>query len=337
MLKRSLSAVAALAAAACGHDLPERTAPVAVSAPTAIVQKTDVVSTRAVAGVTRSTTVSPLAARVVGNVLRVHVSEGDVVKAGQVLVEIDAREGRAQSDAAASAVAAAAANAALAETTHARYAALRERRSVSQQELDDVEARLKAARAELQRARAGAAQARTFLDYSYVRSPIDGVVTARMVDPGAQAAPGMPLLTVEDPRSMRVEASVPEEVPLRPGDRVFVEAGGRRTEGRVAQVQPSIDSSSRTSLVKIEAAGPLRSGSYVRVLIPSGEREALAVPPSAVVRRGALTSVFVVGSDGIARMRLITLGEQNEVLSGLEAGERIVTDPARVTDGAKVS
>ena len=333
MWKRSFSAIAALAAAACGHDLPERTAPVTVAARTAIVQKASITSTREVSGVVRSATVSPLAARVVGNVVRVHVSEGDVVKAGQLLAEIDAREGRDLTASADSAAAAASANAALAETTWQRYAALRERRSVSQQELDTVEAQMRAARAELQRARAGAAQARTFLDYSFVRAPMDGVVTARFVDPGAQAAPGMPLLTIEDPRALRVEANVPEEVRLRVGDRVLIDGA----EGRVAHVQPSIDAVSRTSLVKIEASAPLRSGSFVRVQIPTGERTAVAVPHSAIVQRGVLTSVFVVGPDGIARMRLVTLGEGNEVLSGVEAGERIVVEPAKVTDGARVS
>lgn len=62
----------------------------------------------------------------------------------------------------------------------------------------------------------------------------------------------------------------------------------------------------------------------------------LTVPESAIVRRGALTSVFVVGSDGVAHMRLITLGEAGEVLSGLEEGDRVVTEPAKVTDGAKI-
>jgi RND family efflux transporter MFP subunit len=334
MWKHSFSALAALASlAACGHDLPQQATPLTVSAATAIVQTAKIEATREVAGVVRSETVSPLSARVVGNVVRVHVSAGDAVKAGQLLVEIDAREGRAQTDAAAATVAAAAANASLAETTYKRYSALRERHSVSQQELDDVEARVRSARAELQRARAGAAQARTFLDYSAVRAPMDGVVTARFVDAGAQAAPGMPLLTIEDPRAVRVEASIPEDASVRAGDRVFIDG----VEARVTRVQPSVDPLSRTSLIQIGSAAPLRSGSFVRVQIPGGERTALVVPDSAIVRRGVLSSVFVVGHDGIARMRLIRLGERNEVLSGLDAGERIVVEPAKVRDGAKVS
>lgn len=333
MWKRSLSA-AALLAAACGHEVTREAGPaITVSAPTAVVRTATVASAHTAAGVVRSMTVSPLAARVVGNVVRVHVAEGDAVRAGQVLVEIDPRDGRAQSDAAAAALAAASAETALAEVTYRRFAALRERRAVSQQELDDVEARLAAARAGERRARAQAAQAQTFLDYSYVRSPIDGVVTARFVDAGAQAAPGSPLLTIEDPRAARVETSVPEGIELRVGDRVLVEG----TEGRVTHVQPSIDAASRTSLVKIGVDAPLRSGAFVRVRIPAGKRQAVIVPPSAVVQRGALTSVFVVGTDGVARMRLITLGRDFEVLSGLEAGERIVTEPVRVRDGARIS
>lgn len=308
-----------------------------VAAPTTLLQPATVAVTRAMAGTVRSTNVSTLSAKVIGNVVRVHVSEGDRVRAGQLLLEIDPREGRAQSGAANAAVAAAQANASLAETTYQRFAALRERKSVSQQELDDVKARRDAARAELDRVRASATQADTFLDYSFVRSPIDGIVTARFVDTGAQAAPGVPLLTIEDAGAFRVEATIPEDLVVRAGDKVTIEAGNAHVEGTVAHVQPSVDATTRSSLVKIDVGGAMRSGAYVRVLFPTGERAALTVPASAIARRGTLTSVFVVGSDNVARMRLITVGANSEVLSGLEPGERVVTDASKVEDGVVVS
>ena len=337
----------------CGSDTPERVARPAVSAATTVVQTATVPSTRSVAGTVVSSNVSPLASKVVGNVVRVLVAEGDRVRAGQLLVEIDGREGKAQTASARAgsveierAIDAAQANATLAETTLRRYAALFERRAVSAQDLDDVKAKRDTSRAELARfvakreqARAMSDQAQAFLDYSYVRSPIEGVITRRFVDPGAQAAPGMTLVTVEDARSFRVEATVPEGIRVRPGDPVTVEIGGTGIDGRVANVQPGVDPTSRSALVKI-ALGmttlPLRSGAYARVLLPTGTRMALTIPPSAIVRHGQLVSVFVVGNDGVARMRLITLGENNEVLSGLEPGERIVTEPSKVTDGAKI-
>ena len=163
----------------CGSDTPERVARPAVSAATTVVQTATVPSTRSVAGTVVSSNVSPLASKVVGNVVRVLVAEGDRVRAGQLLVEIDGREGKAQTASARAgsveierAIDAAQANATLAETTLRRYAALFERRAVSAQDLDDVKAKRDTSRAELARfvakreqARAMSDQAQAFLDY----------------------------------------------------------------------------------------------------------------------------------------------------------------------------
>ncbi|HEX7708135.1 MAG TPA: efflux RND transporter periplasmic adaptor subunit [Thermoanaerobaculia bacterium] len=347
------AATAALFLAACGGTPATPAEKPAVQAPTAIVESATIPSTRSVAGSVRSSNVSPLAAKVMGNVIRVHVSEGDQVRAGQLLVEIDSREGRAQTDRARAgsaeveqAIEAARANAAFAESTFNRYSALRDRQSVSPQEFDDVRNRFETARAELARliarrgeVRAMGDQASAFLEYSFVRSPINGIVTGRFIDPGAQAAPGMPLVTVEDAASLRVETSIPESLQVQQGGSVTIESGGQRSEGKIIHVQPSLDGQTRSSLVKIAPATgtPLRSGQYVRVIFQTGERTAITVPPGAILRRGQLTSVFVVDPDGVARMRLVTLGEDGEILSGLQQGERIVTDASRVTDGARVS
>jgi membrane fusion protein (multidrug efflux system) len=348
------SAALAIALAACTTDAPAPLVRETVPARVIVVQNAPVESLRAFTGTVRSANVSPLAAKVMGNVLRVHVREGDRVRAGQLLVEIDAQSAVAQANAATSALTAAEAHAALAEATFRRFDALRARGSASAQEFDDAAARRDAAVAEVQRARAMSAQAKTFLDDASVRAPIDGIVTARFIDPGAQAAPGMPLLTIENAGAFRVETFVPEEMNVRVGDRVRLDDA---IEARVARVQPAIDAVTRTSLVQIElasspgeriagsqtpqrdtnAAIPFRSGQYVRVTIPTGRRDAIRVPQTAIVRRGTLTNVFVVGAADVARMRLITLGEDNEVLSGLSAGERIVADAANVRDGVRVS
>jgi AraC-like DNA-binding protein len=141
-----------------------------------------------------------------------------------VLVEIDAREPRAQAERARAgqdelerAVEGATANAQLAESTYRRFEALRERGSASQQEYDEARARHTAARADLARltasrhgARAAVTQAVAVLGYSSVRAPIAGVVTARFVDPGAQAAPGVPLVAIEEERVKEAVAVSPD-------------------------------------------------------------------------------------------------------------------------------
>ena len=356
--------LAAIVLAGCGghSTVEESRAPVSL-AQTEVVQAAPIPTVTAVAGTVRSTTTSTLAAKVMGNVTHVLVSEGDHVKKGQLLLEIDSRDSaagvdRARAgiseveqaiDGAASAVQAAAANNELAQTTLKRYTVLHDRNSVSEQEFDDVQAKARMAAAELERARRGSdqhlarrkeaqaalAQAETFLDYSSVRAPIDGVVTARFVDPGSQAAPGMPLLTVEDPASMRVEATLSEDLAARThaGDPVTLDLGGSRIAASVTRVVPAVDPMTRSALVKIDLdrlkpALQFRSGTYARVLFTTGSREGIAVPASSISSHGSLDSVMVVGNDSIARMRLITLGDRIgdkvEVLSGLDPGERIV-------------
>lgn len=345
--------LALLALAACSS--PET--PVAresVDAPVAVVQRASVPAFHTVSGTVRSETTSTLAANVVGTVTRVHVAEGDRVRAGDVLVEIDARAPRANADRARAgreeverAIEAATANAQLAEKTYRRFEALRERGSASQQELDEARSRHTAAQAELGRlvakrgeARAAAAQAEAVLDFSSIRAPIDGVIAGRFIDPGAQAAPGVPLVSIESDAATRIDANVPEHVAVRTGDVATVEAGTERLEARVTRLQPSVDPGARSALVKLQLERPLRAGTYVRVSFPIGARDAVTVPVAALVQRGQLTSVFVVGSDQVARMRIINIGatseSQAEVLSGLDAGESIVSAPAQVRDGVLV-
>jgi membrane fusion protein, multidrug efflux system len=369
---RRAFAAAAILVASCGVETTRGTIPT-VTAPVEVVRSGVLPESRITAGTVRSATVSPIASRVMGNVTRVLVTEGQHVRAGDLLVEIDDREGRARTEqatagssevdeaiaGATAAVSGAEANAALAEATYKRYAALRARASVSAQEFDEVAARKAGAGAQLDQAKrgrdalvarrsqahAGLSVAETFLSYSRVRSPISGIVTARMVDPGAQAAPGMPLVTVEDDSQYRVQTTVDEELAgsIHAGDAVTIEGGPKPLSARITNVVPAVDPGTRSALVKIDLPrnSGLRSGAFVRVAFTVGSRNGLTVPATAITQRGQLASVFVVGKDEIARMRLVTLGERQglriEVLSGIDPGETIVPRITNeIRDGVKV-
>ena len=369
--RRAFAAVAILFAS-CGGEAAHVTTRT-VSAPVEVVTSATLPETRIVAGTVRSTTVSPLAARVMGNVTRVLVSEGQHVRADDLLVEIDDREGRAKTEQARAgssevdqailganaAVLAVEANAALADATYKRFAALRDRASVSAQEFEEVAARKAGADAQLNQAKrgrdallarraqahAGVSEAETFLSFSRVRSPISGIVTARMIDPGAQTAPGVPLLTVEDDSQYRVETTVDEELAgsVHAGDAVTIENAGKPITARVTNVVSVVDPGTRSALVKIDLPrdSGLRSGAFVRVAFTVGSRSGITVPAAAITQRGPLASIFVLGKDGIARMRLVTLGEPQgqrvEVLSGLDPGETILPQVTNeIRDGVKV-
>jgi RND family efflux transporter MFP subunit len=168
------------------------------------------------------------------------------------------------------------------------------------------------------------------------------------VEPGDLAVPGQPLLVLDDPRAYRLEALVGESavgrVRLGQTVPVVVDSLGRPLEGRVAEIIPAADPASRTVTVKLDLpADPgLRSGLFGRARFPAGERQALLVPASALVERGQLTAAYVVDGHDIARLRLVTAGARHadrvEILSGLEAGERLVVEGApRVSDGSRVA
>ncbi len=324
-------------------------------------------------GAIRSANTAILVAQVGGTVREIRVQAGDHVKRGQLLAVLDDRSARAQVQGAEAgvneaiqgeaeveqALKAATAERKFAEATFNRYKELLAKNSLSRQEYDGAEARYQGALANerameakkqqilsrQQQARSQQDSAQTYLSYSSIVSPLDGIVTAKSVDTGTVVMPGTPLLTVEDPARYRLEASLPEEyLPnAKAGDSVSVSTEHGQFEGRVAEVVPAADATSHTFLVKIDLPYDCncRSGEYGQANFPIGEAQRLAVSSSAVVDHGELQGVFVVGADGTIEYRLVktgkTFGNRVEILSGLAAGEKVaVSQTDRLRDGARV-
>lgn len=343
-------------------------------------------------GTVRSRNTSQISSRVMGNIVAIHVHEGDTVHAGQTLIEIENRDAKISVDkaeaalrestqgldesergirAAESGQTAAQAADALASSTLKRYQVLFDRHSVSPQEFDEVRTRSEIARAEEQRAermlqmarskktqamaridQAKAAVADAWLNVGYARisSPINGIVLSKQAGIGNLATPGMPLLTIEDNSVFQLEVSVEESkvgtIHLHDQVRTVIDSLGRDERvGTVEEIIPATEPNSRSFIVKIslpELHGQqIQSGLYGKARFAGGQQQVLSVPQKAVTERGQLTSVFVVDTSGIARMRLIrtgkTFGENIEVLSGLSDGEQIVSDGiASISDGTRV-
>ena len=250
-------------------------------------------------GTVRSKTTSVLSSKTVGNILAVHVREGDRVRIGQLLIEIDDRDTRAQLQkaqaglrevqdaqeeidqnirAAESAREAAEAGRSLAPATFKRYNALLEQKSVSPQEFDEVQAKLKVAEAEVDRAgrmlqalmakksqvlakteqvKADITSAQVYVGYSRILSPINGIVTSKQAEIGLLAAPGVPLLTLEDNSRYRLEVSVEDsmlkKIRLDTPVRISIDAlGPQEFSSRVTEIVPASDPGSRSSTVKID-------------------------------------------------------------------------------------
>ncbi len=348
-------------------------------------------------GTVRSKTTSVISARIMGNILAIHVREGERVKAGQLLIEIDDRESAARLRKARAGVreaeeglqeveknikageaakSAAEGNKILAEATFRRYQDLLERKSVSQQEFDEVQAKRQAGLAEVNRAqetieslfarknqalsrieqaKAEESSAQLTEGYSRISSPLNGIVSSKQAEVGAMAAPGAPLLTIEDDTRYRLEAMVMESQmgKIRVGNPVQIIIGALDKEiisGLVAEIAPVADPATRTSTVKIDLAGPakegekipaLRSGMFGKALFPSGQRTRIMVPVRALIQQGQLSGVYGVDSGNIARLKLIQTGkpygDRVEVLSGLREGEKIIVEGAeKVKEGNQV-
>ena len=311
-------------------------------------------------GTVKARNSSLLAARIAATVTGVHVREGDKVAKGKLLVTLAAAEAiagaagaQAGAEEAIRGVEEARSRKKLAEDTFERYKNLFREQAVTRQEFENRQTEkdlavqgMARAEARLAQAREAAKSAATIAGYTKVTSPLAGVITSKPVEVGMTVFPGMPLMTVEEEGNYRLEVSAPESLfgKVNVGDpaRFSIDGIGADMNGRVAEVVPTIDPASRTFTVKIDiAAKTVRSGIYGRVFFPVGTRAGLFVRQSSLVERGSLTSVWVVGKDNTARMRLVKagqiMGERIEILSGLSVGDRIViTGVEKVSDGAKV-
>lgn len=294
----------------------------------------------------RAEDVALLASRTTGIVSKVAVKAGDSVRAGQVLITIEARDADARADAAANAVRSAQERLRLADITWRRFKGLYASSAVSRQEYDVAVANRQQASADLARTQAQAEEARLVSDFDRIRAPFDGTVTRRLVDPGSLAAPTQVLLEVEAAGAMHVEAAINEAflTRLRVGQNLNLGLGALRSVGRIYEINPAIDPATRTFTIKISLDKSQKyaaSGQFVRVYLPQDQKLALVAPEQSLVRRGQLWGVYVVDQDGRLRYRLVRPGQPveggREVLAGLRVGERVaISGLERIEDGALI-
>ena len=301
-------------------------------------------SAQAFEGTVEAVRKSVLAAQVPGAVLELNVKAGDRVRAGQTLVRIDARA--AEQGAAASQAQVVAARAALevAAAELARKRQLYERNYIAKAALEQAEAAQRAAQAQVNALQAQAGAARTQTAFHVVTAPFDGVVAAVSVERGSMAMPGSPLLTLYDPAALRVSAAVPSAVVAAGVQQARIELDRARAPIHPTRVQvlPTVDPGTLTQQVRAElpAGTTAAPGQFARLQLAApaadaGQGRRLFIPVAAVVRRAEVTAAYVMGSDQRPQLRQLRLGpvqgDQVEVLSGLDAGEQLITDPQAAT------
>lgn len=297
-------------------------------------------------GVVEAVRQTALSAQVPGAIVFLQVKAGDLVRAGQELVRIDARAATQNTSAASAQVEAAKATLNVASKDLERQKQLFQKQYISQSALDRAQAQAQAAQAQVNALQAQTDAALTQSHYFVLRAPYSGVVSDVMVALGDMAMPGRPLLTLYDPSALRVSAALPSsavgdasamqkmqiELPSLAGSPGAVAPAG-------IKLLPQVDAATHTAQVQLGLPAALKQaapGMFARVWLATplkvGARsERFYIPGASVVRRAEMTGVYVVDSKGQALLRQVRLGgaqgERVEVLSGVQQGDLIAADP----------
>lgn len=359
--------------ASCAHKAPEtpEKLPPPVKVSTAPAQTSRLTGERILSGTVAARTTTAVSARLPGHIRELRVREGDSVQAGQTIAVIDSREtetairqaeaarneARAALPEVEAAIAAAGSQAELARATFRRMQELHNNKSITGQEFDEAQARLRLAESQVKMAEARRMQARERIQqaeeglrraslqqsYATVTAPFAALVVQRNAEPGTFAGPGMPIVMLEKTGDYRLEVPVEESLlkGIRPGQRVTVELDAP-AELAISEILPSLNAQSRTATVRINLPFKpgLRTGMSGRLRLPGDERDAVTVPAAAVRTNGQLQTIFTVQNNR-ARAALVTVGDTRdgrvEVLTGITATDRvIVSPPAALADGAPV-
>lgn len=276
-----------------------------------------------------------LSSRVMGYIRALKVVEGQAVRQGEVLFEIDPVDVQGAVAQAQQMVVQAEAALKDARADYERFEKLYKDEVINRQQFDKIKLHYEMAQSRVAQAKAGLAQARGQFEYTRVTAPITGVVTRKFAHEGDLAAPGHPILTLEDTTRLQVQTAVPESIfrQLKLGDAVQVEVEGipQPLQAHISRLTPSADPLSRTYPVKLDLAGEgLKSGGFARVMFITGQRQVLAVPAKAMVDRAGIRGVFVLDAQDRAQFRMVRAGSPMdgmvEIVAGLAAGERVVIE-----------
>ena len=293
-------------------------------------------------GVVEAVRQTVVSAQVPGVINKLAVKAGDVVKSGQLLLQIDARAADQMSLASQAKAEEARTALNVANKDYERQKQLYAQEYISPAAMERAEAQYRAAQAQVNAALAQATAARAQTGFYTLNAPYGGLVADVDVTLGDMAMPGRPLLTVYDPSAIRVTAIVPQAraEQLFQNARLRIEIpslpeGLRWYEASASKLLPKADASTHTMQLRLDLPPGTRlaPGTFARVHLPvaaeGGQR--LFAPAKAVFKRAELTAVYVLDDQGKPRLRQVKtgplVGDEVEILSGLSVGERVAVDP----------
>jgi len=281
----------------------------------------------------RQTTI--ISARILARIEKINSRSGDLVKKGDLLIQLEQNDLQSQVLQANQNVKAMQARYKEAKQNLERAIELFKTNLVSEFELDKNRATYQTFNAELTAAKQVLSQAQTTLSYATLIAPIDGRIVDRFAEPGDTAQPGIKLLSLYNPLSLRVEAQVREQLALTLtiGQSIEIElpSVNKVIMGKIAEIVPAANTGSRSFLIKarINYHKKLLPGMYARMLIPAGEQTKLTIPANSVAHVGQLDFIWL-NVEGDIQRRFIRLGKEEKngmvsVISGLKAGDAVIT------------
>lgn len=287
-------------------------------------------------GVIRSRTLARIAPKQGARIVEIPVRPGASVKKGDLIVKLDDKDLQAAYQAAAAAATAAQAQAAQAAAEEKRIVDLYQKQAATRQNYDAVIAQAKAARATASQAANGAQQAKAMLGENALLAPFDGVVGERLKDPGDMGMPGETIVTLHQPRDLRLQVAVASHcgprLAIGAAVTVRLDQSDQQVSGTVDEIAPEIDPQTHTRLLKITLppVPGLQHGQLGWLQLScQGERATLLIPTSSVLHFGQLQAVKVIENNRLLTRHIRTgrqSGDQVEVLSGLRDGETILAN-----------
>ena len=306
------------------------------SSDTVSVEKRQVDDILAWPGTVKSRIVANIAPKTTARILEIKVNAGDKVKKGDVIARLDERDIKAQENAALAALASANAQASRALADEQRTRSLYSKEAATRESFDAVVARAKEAQAGVSQASSAITEIRSHLADALLVAPFDGTVVKRLKEPGDMGLPGVPIVSLQTPQGLRLEADVPSSCAGRysigMNVKVRIDTLGQTTGAQIDEISPEVDAQTRTQLIKIAlpAMTGLQPGYFGWLEQACDQHEALLIPASAVQHIGQLEVVKVV-AEGRQLMRHIrtgkTFGDQIEAISGLHESETVIAHP----------
>jgi RND family efflux transporter MFP subunit len=289
-------------------------------------------------GVVQSRILTKIAPKITARILNINVHNGDRVKKGAVIAQLDQRQIQASLNQAIAALNATKVTAAQAQRDAQRSQTLFSHEAATRASHEVALAQAQIAQAAVNQAADNVEQIQVGRSDATLLAPFDGIIVERLKEPGDMAMPGDPLVILLKPDDLRLEASIPSDCAkqIKRGLEVTVrvEALASNLLASVDEIVPQVDRQTGTQVIKAALPTPLglQPGQFAWLeLACTAQQSALFIPASAVLQYGQLEAVKVVTANQVYTRHIRTgkqQGEQVEVLSGLREGETILSNSA---------